>query len=137
MDLRLVEYIAYLAIAVGLTLSVGQVLYRSGGPFLVDALRDRTLADSVNRLLVVGFTLIGLGGGALLLQVDGPLVTAADVVRVVVIRSGLLCLVLGALHLFNLAALRRMRRTLEVVAAPTGGRPPATGQPPMSGRFPY
>jgi len=127
-DLRLVEYVTYLGIAVGLTLFVGRVLYRSGGPFLVDALRDRTLADSVNRLLIVGFSLIGLGGGALLLSVDTGLASAADVVKAVVTRTGLLLLVLGGLHLANLVVLRRLRRPAET----PGPRPE-----PASGRFPY
>jgi hypothetical protein len=127
-DLRLVEYVTYLGIAVGLTLFVGRVLYRSGGPFLVDALRDRTLADSVNRLLIVGFSLIGLGGGALLLSVDTGLASAADVVKAVVTRTGLLLLVLGGLHLANLVVLRRLRRPAET----PGPRPE-----PATGRFPY
>jgi len=131
-DLRLVEYIAYLAIGIGLTLLVGQVLYRSGGPFLVETLRDRTLAESLNRLLIVGFYLIGLGGGALLLQVDSQLSSAADVVKAVVVRTGLLFLVLGGLHLVNLAALRRARRPAQTAAMPRAG-----GEPPAAGRFPY
>jgi hypothetical protein len=138
MDLRLVEYVAYLAIGVGLTLFVGRVLYRSGAAFLVDALQDRTLADSTNRLLVVGFYLIGLGGGALLLSVDSTLVSAADVVKAVVIRSGLLFLLLGGLHMANLLALRRMRRTT-VPRAPVSspGAPPYVPTGPATGRFPY
>jgi hypothetical protein len=138
MDLRLVEYVAYLAIGVGLTLFVGRVLYRSGAAFLVDALQDRTLADSTNRLLVVGFSLIGLGGGALLLSVDSTLVSAADVVKAVVVRSGMLFLVLGGLHMANLLALRRMRRTTvprAPVSPPAG--PPYAPTGPATGRFPY
>jgi hypothetical protein len=138
MDLRLVEYLAYLAIGVGLTLFVGRVLYRSGAAFLVDALQDRTLADSTNRLLVVGFYLIGLGGGALLLSVDSTLVSAADVVKAVVVRSGMLFLVLGGLHMANLLALRRMRRTT-VPRAPVSppAAPPYAPTGPATGRFPY
>jgi hypothetical protein len=137
MDLRLVEYVAYLAIGVGLTF-VGQVLYRSGAAFLVDALQDRTLADSTNRLLVVGFYLIGLGGGALLLSVDSTLVSAADVVKAVVVRSGMLFLVLGGLHMANLLALRRMRRaTVQRAPVSPPATPPYAPTGPATGRFPY
>ena len=132
MDLRLVEYLAYLGIGVSLTVAVGQVLYRSGGAFLADTLGDRALADSVNRLLVVGFYLIGLGGGALLLQFDTTLVTAADVVKAVVTRTGMLFLVLGGLHVVNLLTLRRMRRPGPMPAAVA-----TPGAAPHSGRFPY
>lgn len=134
MDYRLAEYVAYLALAVGFTLFVGRVLHQAGAAFLLDALGDRGLADSTNRLLVVGFTLVGLGGGALLLSVDIPLASPADVVKSVVVRAGVLFLGLGTLHLFNLAALRRMRRPA-VPAAPVA--PAAPWAPPPPGRFPY
>ena len=133
MDLRLVEYVAYLGIGVSLTLFVGQVLYRSGRPFLVDALHDAALADSVNRLLIVGFSLVGLGGGALLLQVDGPLASAADVVKAVVIRTGMLLLILGGLHAVNLAVLNKLRHSRERAAS----APTPAPRPPATGRFPY
>jgi hypothetical protein len=129
-DLRLVDYVTYLTIAVGLTLLVGQVLHRSGGPFLVEALRDPALADSINRLLVVGFYLIGLGGGALLLSVGGGPGSAADLVKVVVMRTGLLLLMLGGLHLANLWVLRRIVRPVQTAAG-------APRQEPATGRFPY
>jgi hypothetical protein len=132
-DLRLVEYLTYLGLGLGLTLFVGQVLYRSGA-FLADALGNLTLADSINRLLIVGFSLIGLGVAALLLQVDGRLTSAADVVKMVVIRTGLLLLVLGGLHLANLAVLRRLRRPTEAAGESIGG---GRSQVRASGRFPY
>jgi hypothetical protein len=137
-DLRLVEYLAYLSIGVGLTLYVGQVLYRSGAPFLVDAIRDRELAESTNRLLVVGFYLVGLGSSALLLTVDAPLSSAADVVKAVVIRTGVQLLVLGGLHMVNLVTLRRMRRGLERRPAPLQKPPPPMTAPgePATGRYP-
>jgi hypothetical protein len=135
-DLRLVEYLAYLSVGVGLTLYVGQVLYRSGAPFLMDVLRDRELADSTNRLLVVGFYLVGLGGGALLLSVDSALASAADVVRAVVIRTGLLLLVLGGLHVANLVVLRRMRHGRARASDPLPAPPPPVSAP-HTGRFPY
>ncbi|HXM53997.1 MAG TPA: hypothetical protein VOB72_01310 [Candidatus Dormibacteraeota bacterium] len=107
MDLRLVEYGLYLAAAVPLTLWAGRTLHRA-------------------------VWLVGLGGVALLLQVDGSLAGAADVVRVVALKVGLLLLLLGGLHLGTLLVQRRMRET----ARP---RPAAEYEPlrPASGRFPY
>jgi hypothetical protein len=131
MDLRLVEYLFYLAGGIGLTLWVGRALYRAGGPFLEETLHDKTLADSVNRLLVVGFYLVGLGGVALLLQVDSTLGSIADLVRAVATKLGMGLLLLGGLHMINLVVLRRL------------GRPARAAQPapapvePRSGRFPY
>jgi hypothetical protein len=134
MDLRLVEYLVYLALGVLLTLWVGRTLYRSGAPFLLETLHDQTLADSVNRLLVVGFYLVGLGGVALLLQVDSTLGSIADLVRAVATKLGLGLLLLGGLHLVNLVVLRRMARPGPAPSQPAAAE--ARFQP-RAGRFPY
>ncbi len=118
MNLRLVDYTVYLAVATGLTVWVGRTLYRAGTPFLAGALGDRSLADSVNRLLVTGFYLVGLGGVALLLPVGDAAGSAADVVRAVATRLGLVLLLLGGLHVVDLLILRRLRRPAEVTFQP-------------------
>ena len=107
MDLRLVEYVLYLAGAVPLTLWAGRALHR-------------------------GLQLMGLGGVALLLTVDGGAASAADVVAAVTTKLGLVLLLLGGLHLATLVASRRSERAAE---AP---RPPAEYEPlrTTSGRWP-
>ncbi len=106
MDLRLVEYAAYLAAAVPLALWAGRSLHRA-------------------------VQLVGLGGVALLLQVDGSLATAADVVRVVALKIGLVLVLLGGLHLGTMLVKRRI--------AEAAGRPVTEYEPlrTASGRFPY
>lgn len=118
MDLRLVEYVVYLLLSIVSTVWVARVLYRNGGRFLVDVLHDQGLADSVNRLLVVGFYLVSLGGVALLINTTDSLASAADVVRAVVTRVGLVLLLLGLMHFVNLVVLNRMRRHPETGPAP-------------------
>ena len=54
-------YAFYVVISLTLTIWVGRTLFVNGRVFLVDALHNETLADSVNRLLVVGFYLINAG----------------------------------------------------------------------------
>lgn len=112
MDLRLVEYFLYLAVSVALTVWVGRALHQNGRQYLAEVLTDRPLADSISRLVAVGFYLVALGGVALLLQVDATLSAAADVVRVVATKVGLVLLLLGALHLATMLALNRLRRSV-------------------------
>lgn len=109
MDLRLVEYVLYLTISICLTVWVGRALHQNGRQFLAEVLTDRALAASLSRLLVVAFYLVALGGVALLLQVDVALASAADVIRAVATKVGLVLLLLGALHLVAMLALHRMR----------------------------
>jgi hypothetical protein len=113
MDLRLVEYAVYLPLGVWLTLWVGRAFQRSGESFLAETLSDPALAEPLNRLLVIGFHLVGLGGVALLLQVDGSLGSAADVMRAVATKLGLVLLLLGGLHVVNLMVLHRLHRPAE------------------------
>src|SRR6476646_6435743 len=55
-------YITYMVASVGLTVWVAHTLHKNGRIFLVDSfLGNEALADSVNRLLVVGFYLINVG----------------------------------------------------------------------------
>src|SRR5437763_575500 len=59
MDLRFVDYLIYIAASIALTVWVGDTLYRNGRPFLVNVFKEDGLADSVNHLLVAGFSLGG------------------------------------------------------------------------------
>ena len=110
MDLRLIEYVLYLTLSVCLTVWVGRALHQNGRQFLAEVLTDRGLAASLSRLLVVAFYLVALGGVALLLQVEIALVSAADVIRAVATKVGIVLLMLGVLHLVAMLALNRMRR---------------------------
>ena len=122
MDLRLVEYVLYLAVSICLTVWVGRALHQNGRQFLAEVLTDRALAASLSRLLVVGFYLVALGGVALLLQMDVGLASAADVIKAVATKVGLVLLLLGALHLITMLVLNGMRR-------PTGKEARTTASP--------
>ena len=110
MDLRLVEYVLYLAVSVSLTIWVGKALHQNGRQLLAEVVTDRALAASLSRLLVVGFYLVALGGVALLLQVDVGLASAADLIKAVATKVGFVLLLLGTLHLLIMLVLSRMRR---------------------------
>ncbi|HMJ91893.1 MAG TPA: hypothetical protein VK530_18860 [Candidatus Acidoferrum sp.] len=104
-------YLVYLAISIALTMWVARTLHRNGRIFLVDCFHGHTeLADSVNHLLVVGFYLINVGFVALALRFG---VTAADVKEALESLStkvGMVLLVLGFMHFFNLAVFATCRR---------------------------
>src|SRR5258708_13527019 len=66
-------YFSYLAISIALTIWVARTLQKSGRVFLIEAFQgNEELADSSNRLLVVGFYLTTFGSIALPLK---PLTT--------------------------------------------------------------
>ena len=101
----------YLGLMVPVTVWVGRTLFKSGAPFLSETFRGKeALAESVNRLLVVGFYLVNLGFVTLGVEGDGPVLTLPGMIEGVASRVGAALLVLGAMHFFNLYVFHRIRR---------------------------
>ncbi len=103
-------YFSYLAISIALTVWVARTLHRSGRIFLVDAFHgNEPLADSVNHLLVVGFYLINLGYIALALSTTSPMNTFREIIELESEKIGVVLLILGAMHFFNILVFAKMR----------------------------
>lgn len=115
--LRLTDYFIYIGASAVLTIWVSRTLFRNGRPFLVSALKEEGLADSVNTLLVVGFYLINFGWAALLINAGGAPVSVADMIQETVTRIGGVALVLGFMHFFNMFVLWIIRRSGRVKPA--------------------
>lgn len=104
-------HITYLVASIMLTIWVARTLFKNGRIFLVDTFRGNAeLADSVNHLLVVGFYLINIGYVTLALQYGTKPGELAGAIEVLSTKVGLVLLVLGAMHFFNLAVFAKMRR---------------------------
>ena len=111
MTIGLSTYLIYLALSIALTIWVGRTLHKNGRVFLVDVFHgNETLADSVNHLLVVGFYLINFGYVSLALKLGYVIETAEQSVEALSVKIGMVLLVLGGMHLFNLFVFSRMRR---------------------------
>ncbi len=111
MNLTVLTYSLYLALSVPLTVWVARTLHRNGRVFLIDCFQgNRELADSVNHLLVVGFYLVNIGFVSLHLKLTGSVEESRGVFEALSGKVGVVLLVLGAMHFFNLYVLTRMRR---------------------------
>jgi len=105
-----ITHALYTAISIAVTIWVARTLHKSGRAFLIDAFRgNETLADSVNRLLVVGFYLINCGYIALALKYGTKPTNAVESIEFLSTKIGLVLLVLGAMHFANLAIFTKMR----------------------------
>ena len=112
-------YIAYLAISIPITIWVARTLHKSGRLFLVDTFHgNEALADSINHLLVVGFYLVNIGFISLALKSDDKVENLQGIFETLSTKEGVVLLVLGAMHFFNLAVFSRMRRRALLHAAP-------------------
>jgi hypothetical protein len=104
-------YLAYLSISIAVTIWVARTLTRNGRIFLVDTfLHNEPLADAVNNLLAVGFYLINVGYVALALKYGTKPTDLAEAIEILSTKVGLVLLVLGAMHFFNLYVFSRVRR---------------------------
>jgi hypothetical protein len=105
-------YLVYLVLSVGITVWVARTLFKGGRVFLVDAFKNNeTLADSVNRLLVVGFYLVNIGYVTLALKYGDKPDTLAEAIEFTSTKIGLVLVVLGAMHFLNLYVFSRMRKS--------------------------
>lgn len=118
MNATVMTYGLYLALSLPLTVWVARNLHRNGRIFLVECFRgNEPLADSVNQLLVVGFYLVNFGFVALYLKLVDDVEAARGIFEALSAKLGVVLLVLGGMHFFNLLIFTKMRRR--------GATPPA------------
>lgn len=111
MNETVTTYGLYLALSLPLTVWVARTLHKNGRIFLVECFHgDEALADSVNQLLVVGFYLINFGFVALYLRLGDEVVAARGILEALSGKLGVVLLVLGGMHFFNLLLFSKMRR---------------------------
>ena len=110
-NLIVFTYVSYVLLSVCLTIWVARTLHNNGRVFLVEVFGgDESLADSVNHLLVVGFYLINLGYVSLALKIGINVDTPRVAIEALSYKIGLVLLVLGGMHFFNLLIFQRIHR---------------------------
>ncbi|SDD17528.1 hypothetical protein [Glycomyces harbinensis] len=130
MDMTVVAYIAYLLVAVPLTIWVARTLGANGYHFIKDVFAgDEQLAQAVNKLLQVGFYLLNFGFVALWLRTGDPIADARGVFETVAVKIGAVLLVLGLLHVVNVAVLNGFRKRGHVDARALAALEPPQPRP--------
>jgi len=116
MNYFILTYAIYLVVSIALTVWVAKVLFNNGRIFLVDIFHGNIpLADSVNRLLLVGFYLINIGYISLALKESGLITDARVVVEVLSFKLGCIILILGGMHFINLTIFFKLRNRAQQV----------------------
>lgn len=125
MNETVITYVLYLALAVAMTIWVAKTLHKSGRVFLVECFHGNAeLADSVNHLLVVGFYLINIGFVSLYLKTTETVTGAQGIFETLSGKMGVVLLMLGGMHFFNLLLFTKLRKRAHLATMP----PPV---PPM------
>ena len=124
MNLLIWTYVSYLALSALVTVWVAQTLHFRGRLFLVKSFHGNELiADSVNHLLVVGFYLLNFGYVALALKYGEKPTDLQGAVEFLATKLGLVLMILGGMHFFNLYVFSRIGRQKPV--------PPVRGESPF------
>lgn len=111
MNYIILSYVIYMPLTIALTVWVAKTLFTNGRVFLVDIFHgDEMLADSVNRLLVVGFYLINIGYAVYTLKIFETIDNAQLVIETLSVKLGAIILILGGMHFFNLFVFFKLRR---------------------------
>ena len=126
------SYVSYAVITVPLVIWVARTLHKNGRVFLVDCFKgNKELADSVNHLLVVGFYLVNLGFVALFLKTQQMVEETRGAIEMVSEKIGIVMLVLGAMHFFNIYIFNKLRTKEEQTTfAPNGPKRKLPPYPP-------
>ena len=103
-------YTAYTVLSVAFTFWVGRNLFKNGRVFLIDSFHsDEKKADAVNQLLLVGFYLVNFGLVSLFLSVGTKPTTEIEVFEFLASKIGIVLVVLGGMHFFNMRNISNMR----------------------------
>ncbi|MCC6603793.1 MAG: hypothetical protein IT327_11320 [Anaerolineae bacterium] len=110
MNIVTITYIIYIVLSLGITVWVAQTLFRNGRIFVIDAFGGNdAMADAVNHLLLVGFYLVNIGFVSMYLSYGAKPTTTVDAIEYISIKVGVVLLVLGAMHFFNIFNFAKMR----------------------------
>jgi hypothetical protein len=123
--MMVVTYGVYVVLSLAITIWVGRSLNKNGRVFLIENFQGReALADSINHLLLIGFYLVNIGFVSLALRYGTKPTDAVEAVEFLSTKIGLVVVVLGGMHFFNMNMLVKFRhsRLFQAVApqAPSG-----------------
>jgi hypothetical protein len=111
MNYTVLSYSIYLPVSILLTVWVARTLFINGRIFLIEIFhQELTLADSVHKLLLVGFYLINIGYAVYTLKIWGTIDSTQAVIETLSEKIGWIILILGGMHFFNLFILFNLRR---------------------------
>lgn len=111
MGTKLIAYLIYLPVALGLTWYVAKMLFRNSRVFMIDIFRGKEeIALSTNKLFEVGFYLFNVGFALMILKIDQELAGYQIMVEALSIKIGAFAIYMGFLLFFNLYMFFRGRR---------------------------
>ena len=95
--------ISYIFITILLVVYVANYLFRNGKTFLNSAFKGaEEVANSINNLLKMGFYLVNIGYALISIKININILDVSGLLEILAIKIGLIVLILGAMHFFNM-----------------------------------
>lgn len=105
------NHLLYLVLSVIATITVAHTAHRISRPFVVDVFHgDEPLADAVNRMLVIGCYLLNVAWVAFGVRYGAVPTDVQSLLESVTTKFGWVLLILGVMHMLNVAVLTAVRR---------------------------
>jgi predicted PurR-regulated permease PerM len=119
----IIAYFIYLPIIIGLTIYVSKRLFESGKSFMVEIFRgEEVIALATNKLFKVGFYLINIGMGLILMKIsEGSGYYKIDnqtLIEVMGLKIGSFSIYLGVMLFLNLFLFLRGRKIVRQTKKP-------------------
>lgn len=110
-NLTVIAYLIYLIITISVTIFVGRTLFNNGKIFLYDIFhQNKELADSVNRLLLIGFYLINVGYVVFATKITRNIISVQSMFETLSIKIGIILFILGIMHFLNIYIFFNLRK---------------------------
>lgn len=109
----IIAYFVYLPIVIGLTIFVSKRLFESGKSFMIEIFRGQeSIALATNRLFKVGFYLINIGMGLILMKISNSSynIDNQSLIEVMGLKIGSFSIYLGIMLFLNLFLFLRGRK---------------------------
>lgn len=104
--INLISYFIYIGIVAYVTIWVGKDLHQNGRFFIALAIGERNSAiDQINNILLIGYYLLNIGFALLKIKNWNILFSASEMIASLSENIGQILLLLGSIHVFNVATL--------------------------------
>lgn len=104
--MNILAYIIYLFITCLVTVRVGFLFFRNGRVYILGLLEgDVSLADFINRILLVGYYLVNLGYAVVMISCWSEVHTWLELLTSITVMTGRILLTLSVMHYINMAVI--------------------------------
>ncbi|MBE8727667.1 hypothetical protein [Flavobacterium hungaricum] len=108
MNLNITAYLIYLCITIFIIVKVGKVCYKNGNIYVAALIPDHIdLCQKLNQVLLLGYYLLNIGYCAMTLISWQKIVSAAQLIEVICIKTAVIIFIISFLHYLNIIVITK------------------------------